>query len=428
MHQLEKILFSISLFLLSFNVFSQKNFQEGYVVKMDTDTVTGFINDEGWVLNPEFVEFKNKVSGEIIKYFPKEISSFYVGSNHYKSANLEVDHAPYKDGELAKSNTPQFKKEGVFLLLLVGGDVSLYYLKDADGKEHFYIQKQKGKIDWLECRRYIKKENNQNLEMENQKYKGQLLYYLQECKKLDNAIKGIEYKKKQIFNLVLMYYNCIEKQYEYKQPKKRIKLKYGVLAGLSQTSLEFQESSDFISGLSESYSNSEFNKSTGFSGGAFVQIVFPQKKERFSLLNEFIYHDFETSATYQSYNIWFDTTYYNHYFNIGYLSINTMLQTYLVVKKEIQPFVFFGISNGLKVKYDKSITTERTVSRFSQEISYSERQEIPLNHQLGIIGGFGIQYKFISLSARIRLTNGIIGNIAFPSTTKNFQAYLIFSL
>ena len=131
-----------------------------------------------------------------------------------------------------------------YLQVLVDGPKSLYYLEDENQKIHFFIG-QSGKFDRLMFKVYNTKYNNISIEKRDEKYKGQLNIYLQDCSSIQKKISSSEYKKNELIKLFKDYYECKNSEITYHYKVEKNKSEFGLLAGLSFTQLKFIADKEF---------------------------------------------------------------------------------------------------------------------------------------------------------------------------------------
>src|ERR1700753_3772962 len=77
------------LFSISLAVTAQENFQSGYIVRGQTDTVRGKIDYRERVANPRSVTFLDAAGGKTA-YGPGEISAFFVNGEIYRNYSIRV--------------------------------------------------------------------------------------------------------------------------------------------------------------------------------------------------------------------------------------------------------------------------------------------------------------------------------------------------
>lgn len=66
----------ISLSLLIGHVIAQDLFVEGYILSMNGDTITGWIENQNWKINPQTILYKQSSNAEPTRYAPSDISGF----------------------------------------------------------------------------------------------------------------------------------------------------------------------------------------------------------------------------------------------------------------------------------------------------------------------------------------------------------------
>src|SRR5688572_12361665 len=132
-----KSVFVIFLTTCFIQLVAQGNYQPGFVVENNGDTVKGSIDYKRWDRSPTKITFKSVTQS--IVYSPLDIKSFTVTNEVYISAIVDVDRSPFKITELDNSPNPSYEKDTVFLQSLIQGEKSLLHLKDESAKNHFYI-------------------------------------------------------------------------------------------------------------------------------------------------------------------------------------------------------------------------------------------------------------------------------------------------
>src|ERR1700744_3784785 len=76
---MKKPLLNLALLFIVFNAAAQSNYQSGYIIKNNNDTLRGFINSKDLQTTAKYVEFKkSKDDGPTTKYTPTDIKGAYV--------------------------------------------------------------------------------------------------------------------------------------------------------------------------------------------------------------------------------------------------------------------------------------------------------------------------------------------------------------
>lgn len=242
---LRRSLLWLCLFGCSFHLLAQHGYVQGYIVNHAGDTLRGKIDYGGWDKNPLTVTLRGDGSSVPAVYHPIDIRSFYVAQEFYESAILDVDTSAYKIAELNESSSPAYKKDTIFLQVLVRGEKSLFHLKDQKGRQHFYIDD--NGLQHLEFKQYIQYIYVPHLYgykkalLDNNRFKGQLANYLGGCGNIQTRMKNLRYTTIDLLKLFKHYATCVSKSPEYITERKDVELRAGIEAGISMSNLVFKD-------------------------------------------------------------------------------------------------------------------------------------------------------------------------------------------
>ena len=382
------------------DLFSQSNFKAGYIIDIYNDTIKGFIDYQNWDITPKKIVFKSVSDSKVTIYAPNNIRSFRVAGERYLSRIVTIDDSPWRDIELTESGTPQYKTDTVFLQILIDGDKSLYYMKDKNLKIHFLIGKN-GICETLLNLEYLKKNvNGTSYIQKNEKFKGQLHIYLQDCSEIQKKIVNVSYFSHDLIKLFNEYYNCTKKKILYQTELEKTKLEFGIFGGLSQTQLKFTGDDSYFSSLI----NTDYPWSKNFTFGVSVNFVFPRKQGKWSINNELMFTSYKVNGiNLDSNNV---NIYEKTYTSIGssYIKLNTILLFKYPIKGM---FIFIdgGISNGIALSETNYLRSENHVYSVNKIIE----QEALFNARRweeGIIMGIGSNFRNYSFEFRIERSNG----------------------
>jgi hypothetical protein len=383
---MKQIAFFLTLTLLVFNTsFGQKKFLEGFIVNNSNDTVKGLIEHQNWAQNPETIQFRNASGSGDVTYSPSDIRSFKVANETYVSGVVTIDISKDMD----YSNKPENVVDTTFLLVLVNGEKSLYYLKSKMLKDYFFIKKD-NRFETLFNKEYLTRIDGAIYNKKIESYKGQLNYYLQDCPKIMKNIKEVIYSRNNLIRLFEKYYACTGEKPLYQKELRKLSTEFGVLAGMSLTDLEFTTESEIYDGLV----NADFSSSVNPVVGVHFNVIF----SKLSLVNELMYTTYKTSGVYRD-----DVSeyYYGIYTNkIGYscIKLNNLLRIRMPIDK-VSFFVDAGITNGINL----SSTNNRELEMHNYSYIYTIKGKAidkDLTGEQGIIGGAGVSFKNYSLEFR----------------------------
>jgi hypothetical protein len=122
------------LYLLLFSivpavVFSQTNFQKGYIIKSTGDTVRGYVDYQEWNRNPQSINFKSETDDKAVTvYTPENSSGFGINKyDLYRSYKCTISTGKTQEAGLSTGSI----YAQVFLKVLVNGPlVKLYDYTD----------------------------------------------------------------------------------------------------------------------------------------------------------------------------------------------------------------------------------------------------------------------------------------------------------
>src|ERR1700682_3485182 len=118
---------SVILCLFHFNVMAQQNFDPGYIIKPNRDTLNGFIKIELESDLTSSIQFKKDEGSALKEFLPADLLGFSMGENIYKSMRF--------------MNTAEDSvMETAFVKQLVRGEYNLYAYSKPD-RRYYLLQK-----------------------------------------------------------------------------------------------------------------------------------------------------------------------------------------------------------------------------------------------------------------------------------------------
>lgn len=394
-----KIIVNIFFFFFTTtSLLAQENFVPGHIVQHSGDTLYGLIDYRNWEKNPKKVSFKEMVGKESQHYTPLEITAFACEDEVYISAIIEAENSSLKTGNLSDSKAPKLSIDTVFLQTIVKGKKDLYYYKLESGRDNFYI-KNGTEIELLEHRRYFVHEDGKKVIKENNRFLGQLSWYLSECKSTALDVKSAGYTKRDLLKLFNSYYECFPDEAIFKIKAEKMKVVFSGVAGLTITSLLIESEEK------QYFQETNFPKSTDLTLGIAANLVLPRNQGKWSIYNELIFTTYDINAQHRDFTN--NDVYTIRDINIGYsyLKLVNMVR-YNYALDNISIFLNAGITNGLALKEnnlieeeEKFYSTERTVS----EPAISETR----GYEQGWVLGAGVIKDRLGLELRYESSNGM---------------------
>lgn len=401
---------------------SQSNYLDGSIIDLEGDTIKGLINYLNWDKNPDFIEFMKIGDSHARILTPLLIKEFHVADEIYESATIEVDESSYKIEDLDYDPKLKLKERTVFLQVIFRGSKSLCYYKDDDSKEHFFIGAGLG-YELLVYKTYLKKVDNYTNVIENKKYAGQLVLYLDNCPALKNEIARCEYDKKNLSALFDKYYECIEEKESHKKQKDKVKVNAGVFVGMSYATISCGANDLYASNYTK-FLRAEYDWSLNLSGGISIDFILPRNLGRWSINNEFIYTSYNITGKYEYY-FYNENEYKYNIIELGYsyIKMNNMVRFRIPIEAQFL-YINLGISNGFAFS---ETNYEQTVTKWSSEILEIEEGLALANtrkYEQGLLFGLGGKYKNFSIEFRFELSNGMSDYEALSTSVRRFYSFL----
>ncbi len=406
-----RFIFLIFGILIFQNSFCQKNYLPGYIIKLNGDTLQGFIDYRNWEKNPDKIFFQKGIDDEKIIFTPTDIKLFNVKDEVYVGAIVKTEISPFNLDALNFDPELKFKSDTTFLQTIIQGEKSLYYYKNSNGNENLYI-KQGKKFELLIYKKYFKYIDGGRFLTENKTYIGQLRLYLNDCPSIQSRLLRINYNKKSLEKLFDFYYHCTNKKIEFKKKTEKIIVEIGAIAGFSISSLKFY-------GSGYAYlTKVDFPKSFNFSTGMFFDAILPRNQGKWSIYNEIILTSYKTEADDRDFVKNNHYTIYDVKIGYSYLNFKSMLRYKFSIEKMFF-FINCGLSNGFAIGETNYC---KKTSRFYQDnrVLNSRALGDSRKYEQGIIFGLGTNFNKCSFEFRYEIGNGMSKYNSLRSKTKKY--------
>lgn len=411
--------FSISIVLLasvfifhSGKILAQENFQPGYILQNNGDTVYGSIDYRNWEKSPDRILFKAKNHPEPQICLPMTVKGFMVADARYRGAVVQTEVSPVNTDDLTHDPALRFETDTTFLEVLVEGPSELLYYMNEAGNRQFYLGNGNETI-FLTYKKYLKDFEGKTIVAENNNFRNQLIYYFNDCSNLQGKISKTSYNQTGLTDLFNAYYVCKQQLSAYQRNRDKTRVTFGLEAGLSLTSIKFNQNDDF-----DYLSDADFSTSFNPAGGVFLNIRFPRNFGKFSLHNELFINTYILTGSYIDYTNENKYVLTNSTLGFTYMKLNNLFRFSRPVGKN-SLFFNAGISNGLCIMYNnqrvvtsKFYTTETVVTK--------EAVEGARKFELGFIGGLGLQHKDFTFEFRYERSNGMSDFLGLNSTVSRF--------
>ncbi len=137
---MKKIILITLISLLSYTSYSQINFEKGYYIDNNGITVKCLIKNTDWLNNPTKFKYKLSENSKRKSKSIKDVKEFGIlNALKYKRYTVDIDRSlSINVDEMSIVKKPIFKKEQLFLKVLVEGDASLFFYGEGKLKRFFF--------------------------------------------------------------------------------------------------------------------------------------------------------------------------------------------------------------------------------------------------------------------------------------------------
>ena len=204
-----RIILLALFFLMKMVCFSQIDYEKGYFIRNNGDTINCLIKNSDWKYNPKKINYKLTANSVPAVSDISEMFEFGItGISQYNRFVVDIDTSGQKpaiaDLYMSSQSEPEFSTETLFLKLLIDGKAKLYQYEDYRVKR-FFLQADTSRLQQLIFKDYYL---NGGAVEQNNSFRGQL-YNLLRCKEITVAdLKNIKYDDADISKIVLKYNLC----------------------------------------------------------------------------------------------------------------------------------------------------------------------------------------------------------------------------
>ena len=410
------ILLTIISLFISIVGTAQEHYLPGYIITKKSDTLRGAIDYRNWERSPEIIFFRTTPESPRQGYSPLDIKGFVVADEIYVGAIVQTEISLDKEHDLQYNNELIMKTDTAFLQTMVRGKKCLYSYINRFGKELFYIRTD-ATYDLLVYKKYLKDQDGKTMAVENKRFIGQLTLYLPDCPSIQKKLQSTEYTKNSLEQLFNDYYAATGGTMNFQKKTENSIFEFGVLAGMTMTSLKFTSSDSYPELV-----NAGFPVSYNFAAGLFMDIILSRSQSKWSVNNELTFTSYKVDGYYE------DVKGIDYYTNTSvtlgyaYLKLNNMLRFKYPLGK-VFVYADAGISNGYAV-YEKNYQYQ--VKKFHTQETITEGKALneTRRYEFGILAGAGARVGHFSLEARYLWGNGMSPYTTLTSSTNVLCLFL----
>jgi hypothetical protein len=402
---------SIPVFLLLFSISEtagQTDFQPGYIITIENDTIIGLIDYRGDIRNSKKCSFKPDENSQSIEYNPFEIKGFrFVNGKFYLSRSVLIENS----------------QDSIFAEYLVNGITDLFYYRNLD-QDHYLLEKNDGEIFELTNEKIYGYDDDRNTRYirNSNKYIGLLKVAFSDCVELYPEVDKTELNHKSLIDVTKNYHDYVCKDQEciiYEKLLPVIKIKFAPVINLNLSSIKIGDDSF--------YSLFNFNKSVSISAGGILNISLPRLNNKLSTQIEVL-----TGENYFYGFLKYDEIprIYYYDFHIRSVYLNGLISLkYTYPKGKIRPIGNLGFSLYHSVHPEYKIILEQVSG--STVYTY-ENNTIPIPDFLyGGFGKIGVNYYlneeiflFLTLSYNLNYGQNVDASIFINTFGINLGIFL----
>lgn len=286
------ILISISICFIHVS-YAQIRYEPGYFITNNGDTTHCIIKNVDWKNNPNEFNYKAIASSDVRLGKIDDISEFKILSGaKYKRFTVEVDTSSDQLAKLSTNPYPEYRKENLFLKVLVEGPANLYGFEGRDLTRFFY-NKDNGPVKQLIYKTY---QVSPSAISKNDGFRKQILVEITCADKITKrSIQKLDYNARDLAKLFNTYNQCVDPSFVNQveeSPNKFFHLR--LRPGFSYTFLEIKDATD--------NSHIDFGSKAGFRIGAEAEWVLHFNKNKWAILFEPVYQYFKSTVVYNNKN------------------------------------------------------------------------------------------------------------------------------
>ncbi|QHL89129.1 outer membrane beta-barrel protein [Nibribacter ruber] len=266
-----KHLYTLLFLLIALPGFAQKDFQPGYIVQ-NGDTLRGLVNQQGDKRQAVLATFKTSQDAKHQNFSPSQVTAYGITNGYaYEAKKISSPDSTYL----------------LFLRVLVKGPASLYFYKDQNSGDHFFLLHQDSLQELVVKKTKEQLATGYSLVTDN-KYKKTLFNAFKDCPNTGQAINKLPFKEESLIKMVATYNNCVAPNSRdlYAVKARKSEITYGVQAGAQK---------GFYTLTTDDTPEVSASSNIGYHAGLMLNITLPWASERISAL-------FEAQYAYTTYN------------------------------------------------------------------------------------------------------------------------------
>ena len=389
---------------------AQANFRPGYVLPLSGDTLRGEVDYREGRLNAQRCQFRANARATVTTYTPAELRGY----------GLPASGKQYR--ALSVKPTPTTPAQPYFLEILADGSASLYFLRDAQQHDSYYVASSRLSLTQLEHSTVQVMREGRTYNEEQTPYRNTLVVALASCPQVQVMLPRLPFQESALLKVVNLFNACQGSQVAplSKVAASESQVVWGVMAGVAQHSMSYTGYPYDVATI--------VSRHTGYAVGPTLRVSSSRLSQKLSLVAALLYEP-------EKYEIVADNRYAGGVtgtssrlrFDLAYLRLPVMMR-YSLPQGKVKPLVEAGFTLAYGLKKDNTIEQSDVNGQFQNP------QPLFLNDtfrtlQLGLGVGVGLSTRtasgrLISLLARAEKSNGFSNAEGVSNTVTHFYGLL----
>lgn len=399
---MKKIITLLSIFITT-SIFSQNNFEKGYIIDINDNKINCVIKNMDWRNNPTVFEYKLTDSSEIKKGTINTIKEFGILNKFkYNAFIIDIDEASNNKGNLGRESEMNFVSKKLFLKHLIGGDVNLYSYNSKNTICYFYSNSTQIIPKQLEFKKYLSFSERIGTDkiVTLNKFHKQLISIF-DCEDIsESMIKKIRYTKSSLSKIINKNNTCSQSSsVNYNTlSENRKSFRLNIRPSYRSSSLAIDNSVSTVQDV-------DFGKAQSFALGIELEYFLSFNNQKWAVIVEPTYQTYKQELT------------YNYLPNSSSNNITDVSIDYKSIELPIgiRHYIYLGEKHNLFL--NASYLIDLNLSKKQIEFSSPSLTDLDLKTRTNL--SFGIGYKYdgkYSIELRQNTKREILGGYAFFSS------------
>ena len=371
---------------------AQTNFRPGYVLPLTGDTLRGEVDSRDGRLNAQRCQFGTSAQAAVTTYTPAELRGYGLAANgpQYRALSVGTTAAP----------TPR----PYFLEILANGPASLYFLRDTDQHDAYYISSSHLPLTQLEHSYVRVVRDGRTYDEEQTPFRNTLVTALAGCPQVQSQLPRLPFQESALRRVVNLYNARQGSQAVTRSlpTASESHMVLGFTAGVAQHSLNYTGYPYDVTTIVSRY--------TGYSVGPTLRVSSDRLSQKISLVAALLYqpekYDIEAADRYAG-GVTGGRSHLK--FDLAYLHLPVMLR-YSLPHGKVMPLIEAGFAVAYAIKKDNTIQQTDFNGQYMSSRTLLEGDSFR-SLQLDLGAGVGLSTRaasgrLITLLARAERSNG----------------------